>query len=80
MKLAVGIANGGVDGRRSAPGHDLWESFTGFFIFVSVCVCMPTSETTAHADGATTTNELCATLGCKFDEDGTCIRCGSAEG
>jgi hypothetical protein len=40
---------------------------------------MPTSETTAQSESAAT-NELCATLGCKFDEDGTCIRCGSAEG
>jgi len=24
-------------------------------------------------------NELCATLGCKFDPAGTCIRCGDTE-
>ena len=41
---------------------------------------MPTSETTAQSEGAAATNELCATLGCKFGEDGTCIRCGSTEG
>ena len=41
---------------------------------------MPVSDATEHADGAAATNELCATLGCKFDEDGICIRCGAAEG
>ena len=41
---------------------------------------MTTSETTEHTKGAVATNELCATLGCKFGEDGICIRCGSTEG